>query len=55
MGMGTWRLKGAMDPPFEGLTAQVEGLWRHTLEDLRLYPIDKVWQSQLHVLYSLWL
>ena len=30
-----------MDPPFEGLTAQIEGLWRHMLEDLRLYPIDK--------------
>lgn len=43
MGMGSWRLKGAMDPPFEGLTAQIEGLWRHMLEDLRLYPIDRVW------------
>ncbi len=43
MGMGTWRLKGAMDPPFEGLTAQVEGLWRHMLDqDLKLYPLDKV-------------
>lgn len=43
MGMGSWRLKGAMDPPFEGLTAQVEGLWRHMLDrDLKLYPMDKV-------------
>ncbi|KAL3149332.1 hypothetical protein ABBQ32_002138 [Trebouxia sp. C0010 RCD-2024] len=41
MGMGSWRLKGAMDPPFEGLTAQIEGLWRHMLEDLRLYPMDR--------------
>lgn len=30
-----------MDPPFEGLTAQIEGLWRHMLEDLRLYPMDR--------------
>ena len=43
MGMGSWRLKGAMDPPFEGLTAQVEGLWRHMVDrDLKLYPMDKV-------------
>ncbi len=43
MGMGSWRLKGSMDPPFEGLTAQVEGLWRHMLDrDLKLYPMDKV-------------
>ena len=42
MGLGSWRLKGAMDPPFEGLTAQIEGLWRHMLEDLRLYPMDRV-------------
>lgn len=43
MGMGSWRLKGAMDAPFEGLTAQVEGLWRHMLDrDLKLYPMDKV-------------
>ena len=43
MGMGSWRLKGAMEPPFEGLTAQVEGLWRHMLDrDLKLYPMDKV-------------
>lgn len=42
MGMGSWRLKGAMDPPFEGLTAQVEGLWRHMVDrDLKLYPMDK--------------
>ncbi|KAL0055047.1 hypothetical protein WJX82_006256 [Trebouxia sp. C0006] len=42
MGMGSWRLKGSMDPPFEGLTAQVEGLWRHMLDrDLKLYPMDK--------------
>ncbi len=32
MGMGSWRLKGSMDPPFEGFTAQVEGLWRHMLD-----------------------
>ena len=38
-----------MDPPFEGLTAQIEGLWRHMLEDLRLYPIDRVWLLQLHL------
>ena len=40
--MGSWRLKGAMDPPFETLTAQIEGMWRHMLKDLKLYPIDKV-------------
>lgn len=50
MGMGSWRLKGAMDPPFEGLTAQIEGLWRHMLEDLRLYPMDRV----QHLLVSYW-
>lgn len=50
MGMGSWRLKGAMDPPFEALTAQIEGLWRNMLEDLRLYQLDRVWRSQLRLL-----
>ena len=43
IGMGTWRLRGAMDPPFEGLTGEIEGLWRHMLPgDFKLYPLDKV-------------
>ena len=51
MGMGSWRLKGAMDPPFEGLTAQVEGLWRHMLDrDLKLYPMDKVCSHRIRLL-----
>ena len=42
IGMGTWRLKGAMEPPFAGLTAQVEGLWRHEIEALKLFKMEKV-------------
>ena len=55
MGMGSWRLKGSMDPPFEGLTAQVEGLWRHMLDrDLKLYPVDKV-NSPLYLSFTAYL
>lgn len=43
IGLGTWRLNGAMDPAFEALAAQVEGMWRQLLEgNLGLYPLPKV-------------
>ena len=48
IGMGSWRLKGAMDPPWEGLTAHIEGLWRHKIEDLGLFPLDYVSVESAH-------
>ena len=34
---------GLMDPPFEMLEAQIEGLWREILgNDLKLYPLKPV-------------
>lgn len=42
LGMGSWRLKGLMDPPFEALEAQIEGMWREVLQgDLSLYPMPR--------------
>lgn len=40
--MGTWRLKGLMDPPFEALESQIEGMWRELLRDeLSLFPMPQ--------------
>lgn len=51
IGMGTWRLRGAMDPPFEGLTGEIEGLWRHMLpSDLKLCHLDKASIHLLHLM-----
>lgn len=34
---------GLMDPPFEALESQIEGLWREILgNDLKLYPLKQV-------------
>lgn len=42
IGMGTWRLKGNLDPVIEHLTARIEGLFRELLEyDLTVYPAHK--------------
>ncbi|KAK9814432.1 hypothetical protein WJX72_005832 [[Myrmecia] bisecta] len=39
--LGTWRLRGRLDAPYEGLAAQTEGMWRGMLPDLMLYPLPK--------------
>ena len=32
-----------MDPPFEAVEAQIEGMWREILgKDLKLYPLNPV-------------
>lgn len=33
VGMGTWRLKGCVDPIIEFLVSRLEGAWRYILDD----------------------
>lgn len=46
IGMGSWRLRGEVEPAIEFLVGQLEGTWRELLGDeLTLYPRDK-WKSR---------
>eukprot|EP00884_Botryococcus_braunii_P000667 jgi/Botrbrau1/10600/Bobra.0358s0019.1 len=41
MGMGTWRLREYVLPPFQEVIAWLEGTWRNSIEtDLGLCPVD---------------
>ena len=43
MGMGSWRLKPVAAGPIQMLVANIEGGWRHLIDDLRLYsPMPRV-------------
>lgn len=33
IGMGSWRLKGMVDPAIQFLVARIEGSWRELLRD----------------------
>lgn len=43
LGLGTWRLKGRVNGPFEVLAAVLEGTWRQCYElGLALHPLPEV-------------
>ena len=43
MGMGSWRLKPVAAGPIQMLVANIEGGWRHLIDDLHLYsPMPRV-------------
>lgn len=42
VGMGSWRLKGFVSETLQLLVANLEGAWRHLIDDLGLYPIKPV-------------
>jgi len=46
IGLGTWRLRGSVDPTIELAAARLEGLLREVIDDeLGLYPPDK-WKAK---------
>ena len=42
MGMGSWRLKDFVSETLQLFVANLEGAWRHLIDDLGLYPMKPV-------------
>lgn len=42
IGMGSWRLRRFVSPMLQLFVANLEGAWRHLIDDLGLYPIKPV-------------
>lgn len=46
VGMGSWRLAIFVSETLQAVVANIEGAWRHLVDDLGLYPMNRV--SILH-------
>ncbi len=42
MGMGSWRLREFVSETLQLFVANLEGAWRHLIDDLGLYPMRSV-------------
>lgn len=54
VGMGSWRLKSVVSPLLEAFVANIEGAWRHLIDDLGLHQLPPV-SSQARVLHLFWI
>ena len=53
IGMGSWRLKTFVSETLQLFVANLEGAWRHMVDDLGLYPMKPVRRVHIFLIRNL--